>query len=141
MKNFSVLRAVLLATGVALVSSTYAADTKPAAPQANAKGSTDIKGDMIKSCTDTYLKAKILSNAEASKFCRCKIAADGNMKVGDIWEIQSAANAGKNPMTHPSIAKAQSELATCLGPELQKTLLDKERTLKAQQQAAPAAGK
>ena len=148
MNKFSVLRAVLLAGGIALAGSTYAADAKPAVPQNAPKGSTDIKGDMIKACADTYVKAKVLSNNEASKFCRCKVTADGNMKVSDIWEIQSAANAGKNPITHPAIAKAQSELMACVGPDLQKVLEDKERALRAKQQQAaptpapaPAAGK
>lgn len=140
MNKFSVLRAVLLAGGVALAGSTYAADAK-AAPQAAPKPSTDIKGDMIKACTDSFIKNKILSSADAAKFCRCNTTTEGNLKVSDTWEIQSMINAGKDPSTHPAIVRSKNEMKACAGDELIKTLQDKTQALRNQQQAAPAAGK
>ena len=144
MKKFSVLRAVLLTATVAMAGTTYAADAKPApaAPQAAPKPSTDIKGDMIKACTDSFIKNKILSNADAAKFCRCNTTTEGNLKVSDTWEIQSMINAGKDPSTHPAIVRSKNEMKTCAGDDVLNTLKEKTQALRAQQQqAAPVAGK
>lgn len=142
MKNFSILRAGLLAAAVAMTGTAYAADAKPATPQPTAKPSTDIKGDMIKACTDSLSKNKILSSTDAAKFCRCNTTTEGNLKVSDTWEVQSMINAGKDPSTHPAIVRSKNEMKACAGEPLLKTLQEKTMALRAQQQqAAPAAGK
>ncbi len=137
MKNFSVLRAVLLMSTVAITGTSYAAE---------GKASTDIKGDMIKTCTDSLVKNKVLTNADAAKFCRCNTTTEGNLKVSETWEIQSLINAGKDPSTHPAILRSKNEMKACAGEPLLKTLQEKTLALRAQQQQqqaapAPAAGK
>lgn len=139
MKKFSVLRVVLLAGSLAMAGSSYAADAKaaPAAP----KPSTDIKGDMIKACTENLSKNKVLPSADAAKFCRCNTTTEGNLKVSETWEIQSMINAGKDPSSHPAIIRSKNEMKACAGDDLLNTLKEKTLALRQQQQAAPAAGK
>jgi hypothetical protein len=99
MKNFSVLRAALLMSTIVITGTSHAAEAKP---------STDIRGDMIKQCTENFVKNKILSDADAGKFCKCNITVEGNMKNSEQWEIQSMINAGKNPTSHPAVVRSRS---------------------------------
>lgn len=130
MKNFSVLRAALLMSTIVITGTSHAAEAKP---------STDIRGDMIKQCTENFVKNKILSDADAGKFCKCNITVEGNMKNSEQWEIQSMINAGKNPTSHPAVVRSRSEMTACAGDKLlQDVKLKVENAQKAAMAAAQA---
>ena len=100
--------AVLVAT---LASQTFAADLNT---------STNIRGDLEKNCQGSFTKAKVLTSAEASKFCKCTIDIQAKMTNAEEWEIRSAVNAKKDPRTLAVVQRTEKQMETCAGPSLIK---------------------
>lgn len=110
MKNMMLKTAgVLFVT--ALAGQTYAADLSK---------STNIRGDLEKNCQGSFTKAKVLTSAEASKFCKCTIDSQAKMTNAEEWEIQSAVNAKKDPRTLPVVKRTEQYMTTCAGSNLIK---------------------
>ena len=110
MKNMLLKTAgVLFVT--ALAGQTYAADLRK---------STNIRGDLEKNCQSSFTKAKVLTSAEASKFCKCTIDSQAKMTNAEEWEIRSAVNAKKDPRTLAVVQRTEKQMETCAGPSLIK---------------------
>ena len=110
MKNMMLKTAGALLVA-ALAGQTYAADLSK---------STNIRGDLEKNCQGSFTKAKVLSSAEASKFCKCTIDSQAKMTNAEEWEIQSAVNAKKDPRTLPVVKRTEQYMNTCAGSKLIK---------------------
>ncbi len=126
MKNLFLKAAGMLFVGV-LTTQTFAVDLSK---------STNIRADLAKNCSESYTKAKVLTSAEATKFCKCTIDSQAKMTQADQWEIQSAVNAKKNPETLPIVQRTKTEMETCAGVPLIKKV--QEATIAAMQKAAAA---
>ncbi|KAF7275236.1 hypothetical protein GWI33_012054 [Rhynchophorus ferrugineus] len=98
--------------------------------------SSNIQADLVKNCSESYTKAKVLSSAEASKFCKCTISTQAKMTNADEWAIQSAINAKKNPETLAVVQRTKKEMESCAGMPLIKKVQD--ATVAAMQKAAAA---
>ena len=110
MKNMMLKTAGALLVA-ALAGQTYAADLSK---------STNIRGDLEKNCQGSFTKAKVLSSAEASKFCKCTIDSQAKMTNAEEWEIQSAVNAKKDPRSLPVVKRTEQYMNTCAGSNLIK---------------------
>ena len=103
------LRFSLLA--VLTSSAVHAAPSKaPAASQAPA----DIQSVMIQRCSSEAAAAKITDAKTAQKVCSCTIGVQANnLKLGEFWDIQSAAMNGRDPRSIPALARIQPQLDKC----------------------------
>ena len=95
-KSFSLGSTVLLA--VAMLSPAHALDSNQEQINACVKGATTYKG---------------ADRATANKLCTCTINVRSNMTIGQMWEIESYAQSGKDPSTLPYAKRMQSELQQC----------------------------
>lgn len=73
----------------------------------------DIKQDQIDNCVATAVKLKVADNATAKKFCSCTVNVRSKMTLGQMWEIESYAQSGKDPSTLPYAKTMQKELQQC----------------------------
>ncbi len=112
----------------------FAATTVQAAE--NPAKSTNVKAALISSCKEQTTKGGKLTSSEVSKFCNCNIEAQGKVTEAQKWEMQSAANAKKNPNSLPFVQQGYKDLKACLGAPLVSKLekLTEEAMKAAQQQ-------
>ncbi len=73
----------------------------------------DIKQDQIDKCVKGAVNYKVADQATAKKLCSCSVGVRSNMTLGQMWEIESYAQSGKNPATLPYAKKMQKELQQC----------------------------
>lgn len=73
----------------------------------------DIKQEMVNSCVKQAVNDKIADKANASKLCSCTADVQSKMTVGQMWEAESYAKSGKNPITLPYIKKMQQDMQKC----------------------------
>lgn len=78
--------------------------------QANA---VDIKQEQINQCVQGATHYKIADNATAKKLCNCTINVRSKMTIGQMWEIESYAQSGKDPSKLPYAKKMQQDLQKC----------------------------
>ncbi len=73
----------------------------------------DIKQDQINNCVKGAVSYKVADNATAQKLCTCTVNVRSKMTLGQMWEIESYAQSGKNPATLPYAKTMQSDLQQC----------------------------
>ena len=73
----------------------------------------DIKQDQIDQCVKGVLNYKVADNATAKKICNCTVNVRSKMTLGQIWEIESYAQSGKDPSTLPYAKTMQKDLQQC----------------------------
>ena len=132
LKSNLILSTMMSATAL-FAMATHAADN----PLQAAYKSTNVKAALVNVCKDQTAKGGKLTAAEVSKFCACNIEAQGKVTEAQKWEMQSAANAKKNPNTLPFVQQGYKDLQACLGTPLVSKLekLTVEAVKAAQQQA------
>lgn len=75
---------------------------------------TDIKSAMIERCADEAVQLKMTDSASAKKVCSCTINVQANqLKLGEFWDIQSAAMKGQNPNNLPALKRIKGDLDKC----------------------------
>lgn len=110
MSNLTALRNALLLVGLATAGVSYAADKS--APPAGAP--TDIKSAMIQRCADEATQLKMTDAATAKKVCSCTINVQANgLKLGEFWDIQSAAMKGQDPSGIAALQRIKPDLDKC----------------------------
>jgi hypothetical protein len=109
MIKLTTLRNALLLVGLATAGASYAADK--AAP---AGAPTDIKSAMIQRCADEAVQLKMTDASTAKKVCSCTINVQANgLKLGEFWDIQTAAMKGQDPKGIPALQRIQPDLEKC----------------------------
>lgn len=73
----------------------------------------DIKQDQINKCTKAAVDYKVADNATAKKLCSCTVNVRSKMTLGQIWEIESYAQSGKDPSALPYAKTMQKDLEQC----------------------------
>jgi hypothetical protein len=92
--------------------SSYAADPK-AKPQATPQP-LDIKSMMIQRCVQEATVLKVMDAKTAQRVCACTTNVQANqLKLGEFWDIQSAAENGKDPRSLAALQRIQPALAKC----------------------------
>jgi hypothetical protein len=101
MIKFSSVRLAFIASVVACSSTTFAAPT-------------DIKSAMIERCADEAVQLKMTDSSSAKKVCSCTINVQAKeLKLGEFWDIQSAAMKGQNPNNLPALKRIKGDLDKC----------------------------
>ncbi len=131
----NLILSTMMSAAALFATATHAADENPL--QAAYK-STNVKSALVNVCKEQTTKGGKLTAAEVSKFCSCNIEAQGKVTEAQKWEMQSAANAKKNPNTLPFVQQGYKDLQACLGAplvsKLEKLTVE---AMKAAQQQAP----
>lgn len=73
----------------------------------------DIKQEQINQCVKGVTDYKVANNSTAKKLCGCQVNVRANMTLGQMWEIESYAQSGKDVSKLPYAKKMQSELQQC----------------------------
>lgn len=74
----------------------------------------DVKQAMIDRCAAEVEYAKVADKKTALKLCTCTNNVQANyLKLGEYWEIQSAAMNGINPNNLPALKKIKPKLDSC----------------------------
>ena len=73
----------------------------------------DIKQDQINKCVKGAVDYKVADNATAKKLCSCTVDVRSKMTLGQMWEIESYAQSGKDPATLPYAKTMQNSLQQC----------------------------
>ena len=79
-------------------------------PQANA---LDIKQEYINHCAQNAVDTKMADRTTANKLCSCIVDIHSKKTLGQMWEVESYAQSGKDPATLPFVQKLQSDLQQC----------------------------
>ncbi|WP_227430050.1 hypothetical protein [Psychrobacter sp. I-STPA6b] len=79
-------------------------------PQANAM---DIKQEYINTCVQDAVNTKMANNTDANKLCSCIVDVHSKKTLGQMWEVESYKQSGKDPATLPFVQKLQSDLQQC----------------------------
>lgn len=110
MIKVTTLRNALLLAGLAAAGASYAADKSAAA----ASAPTDIKSAMIQRCADEAVQLKMTDASTAKKVCSCTINVQANgLKLGEFWDIQSAAMKGQDPSGIAALQRIKPDLEKC----------------------------
>jgi hypothetical protein len=98
--HLSGLSALLLAAGLA-----------HAAPE---KRNVDIQSMMVEQCAAQAAAQKVTDIKTARKVCTCTIGVQAsNLKLGEFWEIQSAALSNRDPSSIPALVRIKPQLDKC----------------------------
>ena len=101
MIKFSAVRLAFIAAVMASSSMSFAAPT-------------DIKSAMIERCADEAVQLKMTDSTSAKKVCTCTINVQASqLKLGEFWDIQSAAMKGQNPNNLPALKRIKGDLDKC----------------------------
>lgn len=73
----------------------------------------DIKQQQIDNCVAGTVQHKIADKATAGKLCSCTVNVRSKMTIGQMWEIESYAQSGKDPSTLPYVTQFQKDLQQC----------------------------
>ncbi|AWT49496.1 hypothetical protein DLE54_08235 [Psychrobacter sp. YP14] len=73
----------------------------------------DIKQDQIDQCVKGTVSYKVADNATAKKLCSCTVNVRSKMTLGQMWEIESYAQSGKDPSKLSYAKNMQNELQQC----------------------------
>ncbi|MEC7118931.1 MAG: hypothetical protein VXW65_03375 [Pseudomonadota bacterium] len=86
-----------------------------AAPSGNKDAKPiDIQSVMIQRCASEMAAAKITDATSAQKVCKCTIDTQAsNLKLGEFWQIQSAAMNGQNPEGIAALKRIEPQLERC----------------------------
>ncbi len=87
-----------------------------------AYGSSNVKSALVGVCKTEVSKGNKLTAAEVTKVCTCQIDVEGRTTKAQMWEMQSAANQKKNPLTLPFVKKQHDDLKACFGTALTSKL-------------------
>jgi hypothetical protein len=107
-----------------------------AAPQDPSK-STNVKATLISNCKEAATTQGKLATADADKFCRCQVDAEGRVTEAQKWEIVSTQNQKKDPNSLPFIQQNKKAFEGCLGPQLISKLQSAAKAAAAASAAAP----
>lgn len=84
----------------------------------DASKSTNVKAALISNCKEAATTQGKLAAADADKFCRCQIDAEGRLTTAQKWEIASTINQKKDPSSLAFVQQSNKSLESCLGPQL-----------------------
>lgn len=73
----------------------------------------DIQQQQIDNCINGTTQYQIADRATANKLCTCTIGVRSRMTIGQMWEIESYAQSGKDVSQLPYAKKMQQELQQC----------------------------
>ncbi|WP_019673840.1 hypothetical protein [Psychrobacter lutiphocae] len=73
----------------------------------------DIKQEMIDQCVTSTVDYKVADKATATKLCTCTTNVQSKMTLGEVWEIESYAQSGKDPATLASAKRIDSQMKQC----------------------------
>jgi hypothetical protein len=74
----------------------------------------DVQSMMVQRCVAEATAAKVTDAQSAQKVCSCTIDIQAkNLKLGEFWDIQTAAYKGQDPRTIPALARIQPQLDKC----------------------------
>ncbi len=106
MPVFAVLGFLMLGT------TAHAAPTAKSAPAQQPP--MDIQTVMVQRCASEAAAAKITDAKTAQRICSCTIGVQANsLKLGEFWEIQSAALNNRDPRSIPALTRIQPQLDKC----------------------------
>lgn len=87
--------------------------TASAAVFATPAQALDIKQEQINKCTDGAVKYQVADKATAKKLCSCTVNVRSKMTLGQMWEIESYAQSGKDPSKLSYAKTMQKDLQQC----------------------------
>ncbi len=73
----------------------------------------DIKQEQINNCIAGTLRYKIADHNTAEQLCNCTVNVRSKMTIGQLWEIESFAQSGKDPSVLPYVIQLQKDLQNC----------------------------
>ncbi|PNK61399.1 hypothetical protein [Psychrobacter sp. FDAARGOS_221] len=73
----------------------------------------DIKQEMINQCVKSTVDYKVADKSTATKLCNCTVNVQSKMTQGEVWEIESYAQSGKDPSTLASAKRINSQMKQC----------------------------
>jgi hypothetical protein len=74
----------------------------------------DVQSMMVQRCVAEATAAKVTDAKSAQKVCSCTIDVQAkNLKLGEFWDIQTAAYKGQDPRSIPALARIQPQLDKC----------------------------
>lgn len=73
----------------------------------------DIKQNQINQCVTQAVKFKVADKTTAKKLCGCTVDVRSKMTLGQMWEIESYAQSGKDPSKLPYAKTMQKNLQQC----------------------------
>ncbi|KAA8735292.1 hypothetical protein F4V57_00365 [Acinetobacter qingfengensis] len=110
------MKAKILSTAL-LITASLSSSVLFAAPQDPSK-STNVKSTLISNCKEAATTQGKLASADADKFCKCQVEAEGRVTESQKWEIISLQNQKKDPSTLAFVQQNKKTFETCLGPQL-----------------------
>lgn len=74
----------------------------------------DIQSMMIEQCAAQAAAQKVTDLKTARRVCGCTIGVQAsNLKLGEFWQIQSAALSNKDPNSIPALLRIKPQLDQC----------------------------
>lgn len=74
----------------------------------------DIKNVMVEQCAQQAVAQKVADLSTARRVCGCTIGVQAdNLKLGEFWQIQSAAMSNRDPNGIPALVRIKPQLDKC----------------------------
>ena len=73
----------------------------------------DIKQEQVDQCVQGVVDYKVANTSTAKKLCGCQVDVRSKMTLGQMWEIESYAQSGKDVSKLPYAERLKNDLKQC----------------------------